>query len=94
MVVRLPPCLMCRPIAAFSRVDIDRLPELTPPPTPSTSTPLFHAVGGKDLELVLQVLLTHRGQVHLLKTLVDTGGKVALIVRAGVLKDSTIALRP
>ena len=92
--LRPPSCLQLRPIAAFSKVDIDKLPELTPSPTPSSSTPLLHIVGGKDLELVLQVLLTEKGPAHVLRTLVDTGAKVPLIVKTGVLQSSTAAAHP
>ena len=71
-ILRLPPRIDSRPLATFSLVDIDTLPVLSPPADAPPIAPAFSIGGGKDLELVLQVLLHHDGQPHLLRTLVET----------------------
>ena len=92
--IRLPQRLELRPVAAFSQVDIDRLPELSPPRTAPSATPYFQIGGGKDLELVLNVLLLHEQHTHLLRALVDTGAKVPLIVRSGTLQTTSPSPTP
>ena len=92
--VRLPLKLERRPIASFSMVDLASLPVITPSPTTTASTPLRKIEGGKDLELVIQVLLEEGGRQHTVRTLVDTGAKVPLIVRGGLLTKTTPSPTP
>ena len=94
VVLRLPPNLGGRPEAAFSRVDIQKLPESTPLTTTMPSTPLYNIGGGKDLELVLRVLLYQGGRPHVLRALVDTGAKVPLIIRTGLVPSTLNAPSP
>ena len=94
IVLKLPRGVETRPVAAFSMVDICCLPEMTPPRliTPILNT---HCVsGGKERELVLNVLLENGGKLHTLRTLVDTGAKVTLIVKPGILINTKPAMNP
>ena len=94
IILMMPQGVETRPIAAFSLVDIAHLPEATPPAATNTSTPLTCIDGGKQLELVLNVLLDDEGNITTARTLVDTGAKVTLIVKPGVLTKTTCAATP
>ena len=94
MAVNVPLDIQKRPIAAFSMVDIAELPEISPQSEKTRTMNVVEQTLQKDLELVLQVLMHNAGQQHLLRTLVDTGAKVPLIVKMGILTSTTAALNP
>ena len=94
IVIMLPKGVEKRPLAAFSMVDINHLPEMTPPTLTNPPLDMKCVTGGKDLELVFNVLIEHEGKSHTARTLVDTGAKVTLIVKTGVLTKTVMATHP
>ena len=83
VVLNLPERLCRIPPAAYSMGDITILHELTPSPVPNART--VDLLGGKQLELLLNVLVIEGGHHQTLRALIDTGAKVPLIINFGFL---------
>ena len=83
VVLNLPERLCRISPGAYSMGDITILHALNPSPVPNART--VDLLGGKQLELLLNVLVIEGGHHQTLRALIDTGAKVPLIINFGFL---------